>query len=75
MQTTYARNLIQVPKDAEYVVSSPTLIHVIGLAGLDFKLTEKNNFFTEKFKVLILVGQNILIKHVWNMEISCYKEY
>ena len=42
--TTYVRNLIQVPKDAEYVVSYLTSIHLIGLAGLDFKLTEKNNF-------------------------------
>ena len=40
-QTTYAKNLIQVPKDAEYVVSYLTSIHLKGLTGLDFKLTGK----------------------------------
>ena len=36
-QTIFARNLIQVPKNAEYVVSYLTSIHPIDLAGLDSK--------------------------------------
>ena len=43
-QTAFARNLIQVPKDAEYAFSHLTAIHLIGLVGLDFKKYLKNNF-------------------------------
>ena len=63
-QASYARNLIQVPKDAEYVVFYLISIDFIRLAGLDFKKNFKKQFFTEKFKLLILVCQNILLKHV-----------
>jgi len=35
--STYARNSIQVPKDAECVVSYLTLIHLISLSSLVFE--------------------------------------
>ena len=59
-QTTCARNLFQVPKDAEYVVSYLTSIHLIGPTGLDFKLTEKNWIFTKIYQVLFLSWANDL---------------